>query len=251
MQLVSGEQLTKSYSNSILDKVHGEQQTEVLKAVDISLEKNDFTGVMGKSGCGKTTLLKILGTIDRPTKGKVCYFGKDIKRYTDSEIAELRRKRIGFVFQDFQLMDSLSVEENIMLPLILDGQKGNELIQKVSGKAEFFEIHHILKKYPSEISGGEKQRVAIARALIHDPDVIFADEPTGNLDSVSAFHVMKYLTRIHQELQKAVMLVTHDPLIASYCNQIIFLKDGAVIDILEKERDENFYNQIMEKMRSL
>lgn len=251
MDIIRAENITKVYNNSILDKIHSEIEVEVLKGIDLTLGDGDFVGVMGKSGCGKTTLLKILGTIDRPTKGGIFYSGQNLREMKDDDISKLRRTQIGFVFQDFNLMESLTVKENIMLPMILDGKK-NKVIQKnADQRASFFEISHILNKYPSEISGGERQRTAIARALINEPQIIFADEPTGNLDSISALKVMECLKKINNELKKAVILVTHDPLIASYCNKLIFLKDGSIVDIYINRNQENFYQNIVDKMHSL
>ena len=155
---------------------------KVLKGLDFQIEENEFVGIMGKSGCGKTTLLKLLGLIDRPTKGELYFKDRKVNELWMDELADIRRREIGFVFQDFYLMDSLTVEENIMLPMILDKAEEEKCFACARKHAEHFRIDHLTKKYPYELSGGERQRVAICRALINEPDLILADEPTGNLD---------------------------------------------------------------------
>lgn len=168
------------------------------------------------------------------------------------KLADIRRTQIGFIFQDFYLMDSLTVEENIMLPMIL-GKENVEVMTKAAAKyAEQFEISHLLKKNPYELSGGEKQRVAICRALINDPDLILADEPTGNLDSKSGKIVINALNRINREFGKTIVMVTHDPQMASNCSRIILLKDGVILDNLERGEDqEKFYQEIIGRMADL
>lgn len=186
-------------------------------------------------------MLKILGTVDRATRGVVTYGGVSVKQISDSDIAELRRKRMGFVFQDYNLFSHLTVEENIMLPLILDKRKPSEMRDKVFQNADFFNISSIKKKYPYEISGGEKQRTAIARALVNDPQIIFGDEPTGNLDSASTTSIMNYLDDINRIKGKALVIATHDALVASYCKRIIFIKDGRIEKTIEngQNKEEN------------
>jgi ABC-type lipoprotein export system ATPase subunit len=217
----------------LFDKVHHEKENPVLKDFNLTVQMGDSIGIMGKSGCGKTTLLKILGTIDRATRGEVTYGGVSVKKISDSDIAELRRKQMGFVFQDYNLFSHLTVEENIMLPLILDKRKTSEMRDRVWQNADFLNISSILKKYPYEISGGEKQRTAIARALVNDPQIIFGDEPTGNLDSASTTSIMNYLDDINRIKGKALVIVTHDALVASYCKRIIFIKDGRMEKTIE------------------
>ena len=207
---------------------------------------------MGKSGCGKTTLLKVLGLIDRPTGGTLYFKGKEVKKLWNDELSDIRRREIGFVFQDFYLMDSLSVEENIMLPFILDKANVNRCFDRARKYEELFEIRHLSNKNPYELSGGEKQRVAICRALVNNPDVIFADEPTGNLDSRSGAIVVKALENINTKMNKTIVMVTHDPQIASHCNRIIFLKDGKILKEIRKEgTKEEFYFEILEMMKDL
>ncbi len=193
MSLVSVHGLRKSYHHSIVERVAGEREYPVLKGIDFEIEAGDFVGIMGRSGCGKTTLLKIMGTLDQPTKGKICYGDTDVRRLRAEELALLRRNRIGFVFQDYQLMDKLTVEENIMLPMVLDQMRYRDMKAVVDENAHLLGLSAHLKKYPYELSGGEKQRVAIARAIANDPDIIFADEPTGNLDLPSARWLLSLL----------------------------------------------------------
>lgn len=241
MIILNAEHIYKTYNHSLVDKVHHEKENPVLKDVNLTVQMGDSIGIMGKSGCGKTTLLKILGTIDRATRGVVTYGGVSVKQISDSDIAELRRKRMGFVFQDYNLFSHLTVEENIMLPLILDKRKPSEMSDKVFQNADFLNISSILKKYPYEISGGEKQRTAIARALVNDPQIIFGDEPTGNLDSASTTSIMNYLDDINRIKGKALVIVTHDALVASYCKRIIFIKDGRMEKTIEnvQNKEEN------------
>lgn len=161
-----------------------EDTIKVLKGLDFVIEQNEFVGIMGKSGCGKTTLLKLLGLIERPTGGEMYFKEKKVKELWEDELADLRRRKIGFVFQDFYLMDSLTVEENIMLPMILDKAEEESCYESARGYAEHFRINALMRKYPYELSGGERQRVAICRALVNRPDLILADEPTGGVKLV-------------------------------------------------------------------
>ena len=221
------------WGHSIVNKVAGDREYPVLRGIDFNVEKGDFISIMGHSGCGKTTLLKIMGTIDRPTKGKVFYEDVDVRRLSTDQLAELRKNRIGFVFQDFNLMDNLSVEENIMIPMVLNRTKYRDMRAVVDRNADLLAISGLLKKYPYELSGGEKQRVAIARALSNEPDIILADEPTGNLDTVSAKKIMDYFAEINDQKKKAVVVVTHDPVVTSYARKILFIKDGKIMKQME------------------
>ena len=208
---------------------------------------------MGKSGCGKTTLLKVLGMIDKQTDGTVRFMGQDTKGLSGDTLADIRRTKLGFIFQDYYLMDSLTVEENIMLPMILGQEDAQKMMDSAKAYAEKFQIDHLLNKNPYELSGGEKQRVAICRALINNPDLILADEPTGNLDSKSGKIVIEALRTINQEMKKTIVMVTHDPQMASNCRKIILLKDGVILETLERgeKSQEEFYQEIIGKMEEL
>lgn len=249
MYIVKAEGITKSYNHGITNKISGEKEYKVLKGIDLNIENEDFIGIMGRSGCGKTTLLKILGTIDKPTGGKVYYGDKNIRKLNADYLAELRRNSIGFVFQDFNLMNNLSVEENIMLPLVLNKIPYKNAKGVVEANTHNLGIEYLLKKNIYELSGGEKQRVAIARALSNDPKIIFADEPTGNLDLASALNIMQCFMRINSERHKAVVLVTHDPYIASYCKKIYFLDEGRIGWSCGKSRNQDdFYDEIIQRL---
>lgn len=250
MHVLEVEKLIRNYQKSALKK--SDEDIKVLKGLNFSVEQGEFVGIMGKSGCGKTTLLKVLGMIDKQTDGVVRFMEKDTSKLYGDELADIRREQIGFVFQDFYLMDSLSVEENIMLPMILGQEKVDVMTKAARKYAEQFQISHLLKKNPYELSGGEKQRVAICRALINDPDLILADEPTGNLDSKSGQIVIDALVRINQEFGKTIVMVTHDPQMASYCSRIILLKDGVILDNLNHgDSQEAFYQEIIGRMADL
>lgn len=242
MELIRAEQLFRSYG----------ADDEVLKGVDLTVEEGEFVGIMGRSGCGKTTLLRTLGMIDRPTEGNVYFKGVDTEQLWADELSDIRRTDLGFVFQDFYLMDSLSVRENIMLPMILDKAEAKKCMDSAERLAEQFAISHLLSKKPCELSGGEKQRVAICRALINNPQLIFADEPTGNLDSKSGKIVVDVMENINKKMNKTILVVTHDPQVASHCTRIILLKDGVILEELQRESGtEKFYQQILSKMSEL
>ena len=249
--VIKVEELYREYAK--LSQRDGETENiKVLKGLDFSVKEQEFVGIMGKSGCGKTTLLKTLGLIDKPTKGTLYFCGKDTRKLWNDELADIRRRKIGFVFQDFYLMDSLSVSENIMLPMVLDKKDACSCMEKGKAYAGQFGLSHLMKKYPYELSGGEKQRVAISRALINDPDLILADEPTGNLDSKSGKTVIDALERINEKMKKTIIMVTHDPQVASRCKRIIFLKDGVILEDLKRTGSEDeFYEKIIEKMKDL
>ena len=224
----------------------------VLKGISFEVQKGEFIGVMGTSGCGKTTLLKTIGMLEKPNGGKVLYKGTPTEEIYGDHLARIRRKEIAFVFQDYYLMDSLSVRENIMLPLILNENDVEESEQTAAQVAGKFGIGELLDKKPYELSGGEKQRTAICRAMAEDPELIFADEPTGNLDSNSSKQVITTLKQINEEFGKTVIMVTHDPRMASYCDRILLLKDGVILGELKEEGDQNaFYRESIQKMAEL
>ena len=251
MYVLEVENLIRNYQKAVGKK--GTEDIKVLKGLNFQVEEGDFTGIMGKSGCGKTTLLKVLGLIDKQTDGTVRFMGQDTKGLSGDTLADIRRTKLGFIFQDYYLMDSLTVEENIMLPMILGQENAQKMMDAAKEYAEKFQIDHLLNKNPYELSGGEKQRVAICRALINNPDLILADEPTGNLDSKSGKIVIEALRTINQEMKKTIVMVTHDPQMASNCRKIILLKDGVILETLERgeKSQEEFYQEIIGKMEEL
>lgn len=245
-EILKVHQLKRSYKRG------NEEEIEVLKGLDFTIYEGEYVGILGKSGCGKTTLLKVLGLIDLPTDGEIYFKGRNVKELWADEISDIRRREIGFVFQDFYLMDSLSVKENIMLPMVLDKADIQKSRKKAEELSEKFGIRRMLEKNPYELSGGERQRTAICRALCNDPEVIFADEPTGNLDSKSGDVVNEALDEINRKLNKTIILVTHNPQMASYCSRILMLKDGAVKYELKNPGDrKEFYYEILERMEEL
>lgn len=251
MYVLEVENLIRNYQKAVGKK--GKEDIKVLKGLNFQVEEGDFTGIMGKSGCGKTTLLKVLGMIDKQTDGTVRFMGQDTKGLSGDTLADIRRTKLGFIFQDYYLMDSLTVEENIMLPMILGQEDAQKMMDSAKAYAEKFQIDHLLNKNPYELSGGEKQRVAICRALINNPDLILADEPTGNLDSKSGKIVIEALRTINQEMKKTIVMVTHDPQMASNCRKIILLKDGVILETMERgeKSQEEFYQEIIGKMEEL
>ena len=251
-EIIKVENLIRSYEQSGRSKKEIQEEQCVLKGLSFTVEEKEFVGIMGKSGCGKTTLLKTLGLIDHPTKGNIYFNGKDTDELWKDELSDIRRREIGFIFQDFYLMDSLSVRENIMLPMILDKAKAQVCMEKAEKLAEQFKIQKLLDKNPYELSGGERQRVAICRALINNPYLILADEPTGNLDSKSGKIVVDEMEEINEKLGKTIVMVTHDPQMASHCKRIIFLKDGNILEDLKRTGTiDEFYQEILLRMKEL
>lgn len=249
-EIIKVENLFRSYLKSKgTDKT---DRIEVLKGLNFTVTQQEFVGIMGKSGCGKTTLLKVLGLIDPPTSGNIYFYGKNTENLWSDELANIRRREIGFVFQDYYLMNSLSVKENMILPMVLDKQDSDKCMKCAEMYASRFGIMHLLDKRPYELSGGEKQRVAISRALINNPNLILADEPTGNLDSKSGQIVVEAFKEINETLKKTIIMVTHDPQVASYCKRIMFLKDGIIVkNLIRKRSQEEFYNEILNYMKLL
>ena len=207
------------------------KEVKVLKGVTFKAEEGEYIAVMGRSGCGKTTLLKTLGLIDRQTEGRIRFMGKDTDDLSGDERANIRRTKIGFIFQDFYLMDSLSVEENIMLPMVLSGGQWEAMVNEAGKYAREFEIEHLLKKRPCELSGGEKQRAAICRALIHGPELILADEPTGNLDSQNTSEVIALLKEASKKYEQTIIMITHSRSIAQTADRILQVSDGELTDL--------------------
>jgi ABC-type lipoprotein export system ATPase subunit len=241
-------------ANSIT-KIYGSNKSIAHKALDnfsLSIEKGEFVGVMGPSGSGKTTLLNILATIDTPTTGEVVIEGANITNLSKKELALFRRRKLGFVFQDFNLLDTLTIGENIILPLTLDKVPVKDIEQRLITVAKKLNIEAILDKRTYEVSGGQQQRAAIARAIIHEPLLIFADEPTGNLDSKSSKDVMETLTALNQRHGVSIMMVTHDPFAASYCERILFIKDGKLFTEIRKGNNRQaFFQDILDVLSLL
>lgn len=223
----------------------GGQQVQALSNVTFSVEPKEYVAVMGESGSGKTTLLNIMAALDKPTSGKVCLKGRDLAAIQDKEMAAFRRQNLGFVFQDFNLLDTFSLEDNIYLPLVLAGKKYAEMSSRLQPIAEQLGITDLLKKYPYEVSGGQKQRAAVARALITRPQLILADEPTGALDSRAADDLMELFTDINRKGQTIVM-VTHSVRAASSANRVLFIKDGEVFHQIYRGNlsNEEMYQKI-------
>lgn len=242
--IVSVRDLHKTYGKT------GEKQYEALKGISFDVNAGEFVGIMGASGSGKTTLLNILATLDQPTSGDVEINQQVLTDLKGNQIADFRAQQVGFIFQDFNLLENLTNFENIALPLSLQNVKGKLIHSKVVQVAQSLNIEAILDKYPTEISGGQKQRVAAARALISHPAILFGDEPTGALDSNSARDLLEMLTTVNQEQQVPVLLVTHDPFSASYCQRILFIKDGQIGQELEKgvQTRQQFYQAILDAL---
>ncbi len=222
MALLEVNNLKKVYQTRL-----GTNKVEALQDVNFSVERGEYVAIMGESGSGKTTLLNILALLDRPTEGSVCLDGDDLVKMTDSQISAFRRNHLGYVFQDFNLLDTLTLEDNMLLPLVLAGEGYDVMVGKMKPIVEDLHIDHLINKYPYEVSGGEKQRAAVARALIADPYLILADEPTGALDSNATDELLKYFDRIHK-MGQTILMVTHSVKAASFAGRVLFIKDGKI-----------------------
>ncbi|MEI4770388.1 ABC transporter ATP-binding protein [Psychrobacillus sp. FJAT-51614] len=238
MSILMLDEVTKVYEGKVAHLAINQLSFEV--------EKGEFLAVMGPSGSGKTTLLNIISTIDRPTSGNILIDGTNPLQLAKNDLSLFRRRQLGFVFQDFNLLPALTVEENMVLPLTLDGQPLEVMKQRVEEIAKHLDLSSILEKRPSEISGGQAQRTAIGRALIHEPGIILADEPTGNLDSKSAKDVLEILTQVNKKSKTTIIMVTHDPIAASYCDRVLFIKDGEYFnEIYKDDRRQTFFQRIL------
>lgn len=222
--------------------------TKVLNRVSFDINSGEFIGIMGPSGSGKTTLLNMLSTIDIVTSGHIYFENQDITTLNEEKLAEFRKHNLGFVFQDFNLLDTLTIEENIVLAMSLQGKGKKEIHIKSKQTMEQLGIYQIRDKFPYEVSGGQKQRCACARALVNEPKLILADEPTGALDSKSATMLLDTFTAMNERMDATILMVTHDPFSASYCKRILFLKDGEIFHELVKGNDSRreFLNKILD-----
>lgn len=239
-----------------LTKVYGGAKGGVshtaLQDFDLRVERGEFLGIMGPSGSGKTTLLNMLSTIDKPTSGSVRIGGQDPAGMNAEQLALFRRRRLGFVFQDFNLLDTLTLRENVLLPLVLDKVPVQEMNARLRRVAAVLGIAGVLDRMPYEVSGGQQQRAAIARAIVHDPDVVLADELTGNLDSKAANDVMQALRQLNEEQGVTVVMVTHDPFAASFCRRVVFIRDGRPFTELRRGGNRQaFFQQLLDTLSAM
>ena len=215
----------------------GKIDLPVLRGVNLEIASGDFTTIMGPSGSGKSTLMYMIGLLDTPSEGKVFLQGQDTSNFSEDKLAEIRGQKIGFIFQQFNLLQNLTALENVMLPMIFQGVRESQRRERAKNLLESVNLGGRLNHRPSEMSGGEQQRIAIARSLVNDPEILIADEPTGNLDSSTGKMVMEVLTKLHKEQNKTIVVVTHDPTIAHYSQNIIHIQDGQIVANHFKEAD--------------
>lgn len=247
MNILEVNALRKVYTTRL-----GGNRVEALKNVSFSVNEGEYVAIMGESGSGKTTLLNILAALDKPTSGSVKLAGKELSGVKESGIAAFRRDNLGFVFQDFNLLDTFSLEDNIYLPLVLAGFKHNEMKKRLMPIAEQLGITDLLKKYPYEVSGGQKQRAAVARALITEPKIVLADEPTGALDSKASDELLRLFSKIN-DIGQTILMVTHSVKAASHAGRVLFIKDGEVFHQLYRgtSTNEEFYQKISDTLTLL
>ena len=244
-KIINVQHLSKSYGTR-------NNKVTVLNDLNFTVEMGEFVGIMGPSGAGKTTLMNILSTILLPTMGSVKIAGADITQMRESRLTDFRREKLGFIFQDFNLIDSLTVKDNIILPLTVSKLSNNEIEERMLRLAGILRIEHILARYPEEISVGQQQRTAAARALISKPLVLFADEPTGSLDSKSATEFLNYLDDVNLHEETTILMVTHDPYTASYCNRVLFIKDGRFFaEIVRRSSRKDFFEKVIDMQATI
>ncbi len=247
MSLLTVEHLKKVYVTRF-----GGNKVEALKDVNFTVEKGEYVAIMGESGSGKTTLLNILSSLDKPTAGKVILNGTETSKIKENDLAEFRRDHLGFVFQEFNLLDTFSLEDNIFLPMVLARKGHQEMTERLAPIAKKLGISELLKKYPYEISGGQKQRVAVARALMNHPQILLADEPTGALDSKSTDELLSLFSEINKDGQ-TILMVTHSVKAASHAERVLFIKDGEVFHQVYRGENtrEQFYQKISDTLTLL
>ncbi|MDQ6421355.1 ABC transporter ATP-binding protein [Paenibacillus sp. LHD-117] len=237
MPIIRAQNVSKNYG-----------KTAVLRNIDLTVNEGEFTAIMGPSGSGKSTLMNVLSTIDRFSGGEVWLQQQSLLSLGKKELRQFRQERMGFIFQDYNLLDTLTVKENILLPLSLRGFKTAEMEKRLATLAGALQLEAILDRYPAEISGGQKQRTASARALIANPAIVFADEPTGALDSRSATELLEELASMNGRFSTTILMVTHDPYAASYCKRVVFLRDGSIVNELYAgdQSRKSFFDRILE-----
>lgn len=246
--VMEARELTKVYGGG----PKGGATHTALDGFDLTVTEGEFLGIMGPSGSGKTTLLNLLSTIDRPTSGTVRIGGQDPAAMDDEKLALFRRRRLGFVFQDFNLLDTLTLRENVLLPLVLDKVPVKEMNAALERVAATLGIGGVLDRMPFEVSGGQQQRAAIARAIVHDPAVVLADELTGNLDSKAANDVMQALRSLNEDRGVTVAMVTHDPFAASFCRRVVFIRDGRPFTELRRGGSRQvFFQQLLDTLSAM
>ncbi|MGX6961203.1 ABC transporter ATP-binding protein [Vagococcus xieshaowenii] len=232
-----------------LQKIYGkanEKQYQALADISFDVHEGEFVGIMGPSGSGKTTLLNMISALDTPTNGTINIAGQNIVKLNENQLTDFRAEKIGFIFQDFNLLENLTMRQNIGLPLSLQGLSAKKIQTQVEKIADRLNIGHILDNYPTEVSGGQKQRVAAARALIHQPELLLGDEPTGALDSKNAKNLLEALRDLNEQDKTTILMVTHDPMSASYCKRILFIRDGEIFKEIEKQGSQQaFYEDIL------
>ncbi|MDO5792827.1 MAG: ABC transporter ATP-binding protein [Turicibacter sp.] len=244
--ILSVENIEKYYGNK-------ENVTKAIDQISFKVNKGEFVGIMGPSGSGKTTLLNCISTIDRITTGKIMINNQEITKLKSKALEDFRKDELGFIFQDFNLLDTLTAYENIALALTIQGRKPKEIDALIQEIAKKLEITQVLNKYPYQMSGGQKQRVASARAIVTNPSIILADEPTGALDSKSSRLLLESFEKLNQELEATILMVTHDAFTASYAHRILFIKDGKIFNELVRGNDsrKEFFDRIIEVMTIL
>lgn len=244
MSLLEAKEIRKVYTTRL-----GGNSVEALRNVNLSVDEGEYVAIMGESGSGKTTLLNILAALDKPTSGSVLLEGRDFSKLEESEAAEFRRDNLGFVFQEFNLLDTFTLEDNIYLPLVLSGMKHEEMNRRIMPIADILGITGLLKKYPYEVSGGQKQRAAVARALVTEPSLILADEPTGALDSKSSDELLRLFGEINRAGQ-TILMVTHSVKAASHASRVLFIKDGQVFHQIYRAgmTNEQLYQKISDSL---
>ncbi len=247
MTVLEAKEISKQYRM-------GAVTVNALDGVQFGVQKGEFVAVMGPSGSGKSTLLHLLGGLDEPTDGEITLAGQPITRLSDDEVTLVRRRRVGFIFQFYNLIPTLTAAENVALPLLIDGAKVRDYEQKVHDLLDLVGLADRREHKPDQMSGGQQQRVAIARAFVNDPEIVLADEPTGNLDSKSGTAILELLRRSCDELGQTIVMVTHDPRAASFADRVVFLKDGRIVrqlDVEKKSGDGEDIRAIMRVMREL